>query len=275
MFPYYLDLIKRSALSTLAAVGYKPLGVAVSIIFFIADLLLFLYLLSRNLGRVEMIKEWKQGLRYATISTICISFVAVAIGLMAGVISTVYEDQHQLTDKLNGLSGFATEKQNLEEQLREAKSDSLRWHSAYLGLQKGDIIPDRVLNDEQSNRLFVALKQTIKNLNLNPPPNKNFIKVKIGCVPGDREACHLAHQLFTIFNEAHWNVSWTPKLGIDAKNIVWPLYVAVVSKDRNQSRFIGFMINDAGVQVSEDYNGLPLPPKFNDTIIWVGYKQNQ
>src|SRR2546425_5042311 len=96
----------------------------------------------------------------------------------------------------------AGDDQQLREQLKRAHSEAQHWHDAYLRISRGETRPDRILNSEEANTLYEELRRISKDAR-----NKDFIKLDFGVVQ-DREASHLAIQLFKIFKEAHWNVTW-------------------------------------------------------------------
>jgi hypothetical protein len=212
MWHHFFNLLKHSAAMSSSALGYKPLGVAVSILAFILDAGLFLYLLFRHLGREEMRRQWVQGLKYATISTLCTGFLVIVVAWLAGMIATVYEDHQSLvtnnqrliaeTHDLNGKLNDAQD--NAEKQCEKAKGDEIR----HLKRQLTAVCynPDRHLTVMEESELFTQLKM----LRVEMEKQKQAPIFKFAGFNGDAETSRFVGKLLPIFQNAGWQ--WKPSI---------------------------------------------------------------
>ncbi len=244
-------------------------SVAIPTLIWLGNVAVQFWLLRRRKVRSPLREAFAQSWVSAVV-TATMTVIAWTVIVGCFLVKIVYDDHQSLVNRLQDLQGYAKNKQQFDNQLRDARSEAERWRGAYLAQSHGDIHPDRVLNAEQTNTLFQELKRIS-----NDPKNKDFVKVEIGCVLGDREACHLANQLFKTLNEAHWKVTWKRKLAKEFDN---PNYASVrgvtiwTDDDRNKGMFLMWELKDAGL--SESYvNPFPIPPNFKGTVVWVGYKQ--
>jgi hypothetical protein len=200
----------------------------------------------------------------------------VLCGWSAFTVSAVYEDHRSLVKELADFKGFPAQKQQLEDEARTARGDAEHWRSAYLGLSHADIHPDRVMNEQQTNKLFQSLEQVRENIAKdlkNREKTKDYTKIEIGCVM-DREACRLSQQLFDTFHEAHWRIRARQKMGkeFDDYNKGYPISIGVTiwSNDQGRAQYLAWLLKDAGVDSTPNPTG---PSTFKGLLIWVGYKQ--
>lgn len=132
--------------------------------------------------------------------------------------------------------------------------------------------PDRVLNDQQSDRLYQKLKDFATD-----PKHRDLSSVTIAPFAyQDRETSHLAWQLASIFEDAHWKVLRQNQLPIKlegrAQNQI-PIGVWVLTnQDANFSYVLWSNLREVGLD-SEVRPKSDLPPDFKGLIIWVGYKE--
>jgi hypothetical protein len=197
--------------------------------------------------------------------------IAVLVACLWGVfvVRAVYDDHEESIHKIDELRGYEKDKQKFQDDLRYARADAEHWHNAYSGSSRSDIHPDRVLNSEESNKLFDELKRVSQEAG-----NKDYIKVEIGNVT-DREALHLERQLFNVLYEAHWKIKTREKMGEDFddynKAYPFPVGVAVWSDDQSRATYLAWMLRDGGL--SDVYSNPTGPAKFKGVLIWIGYKQ--
>jgi hypothetical protein len=239
--------------------------VIVSLLSIIGTLLCIGYLQ----GRPAMRKHFWENAAITAVVFITVMLVVYVPQFAWEAVRAVCNDHQALVNRVGELHDYAKNKQQFDDELRHARSEAERWHSAYSGLSRGDIHPDRVLNSEESNKLFEALKTMSKD-----PRNKDYIIVELGAVQ-DREATRLGWQLYKIFHEAHWNIKPRPKLGKEFDQISshsLPIGIMVWADDQAKGTWLGWMLKDAGLP--EVYvNPYPVPQGFKGEVIWIGYKQ--
>jgi hypothetical protein len=282
MRPHFLRLLYRSLVSFTNFKGTTPWG------FFSSDLvqpvllLVFFVVLLRTSHGEDAVKIHlrKDGIIGLKAIVLLVVFYYCPIFLWKGA-RIVWEDHRssvtqngELKARLAGLQGFATEKQQLEDQVRAAKADAERWQSDYTNLSHGDIHPDRFLNNEQTNQLFVALERIAKD-----PRNKDYIRnLFVACDCGG-EPCQLARQILKAFQEAHWQATGmsVEKLKQITSRQFMPTGLVLFSDDGNKGGFLSFILKDAGVALGPDEYFVKLPPdpkiKTVRTVIWIGAKQ--
>ncbi len=223
-------------------------------------------------------KPWPETLSDALTPAI-LSLVAVAVVECSAyvwlVADVIYTDHQSIVAKAQELQHFGDEKNQLEAQLRQARSETQHWQDAYQRLARGDTHPDRILSREETNTLYEALLRLSKD-----QKNKDYVRVQLGCVQ-DREASRLAFQLSQILREAHWNVTWKslPQIppGKPIPKEFEFLYSAPVGisiwtdRPNDKGMFLQWMMKDVGLDAS--VNPTPPPPDLKDTLIWVAYKQ--
>jgi hypothetical protein len=200
--------------------------------------------------------------------------VLVAVAWGSFITKTVYDEHMSMTAALARLQGFASEKQQLEDQVRAAKADAELWRSNYTNFQHGDIHPDRFLNNEQTNKLFIALERLAKDSR-----NKDYIRnLFVACDCGG-EPCQLARQILKTFQEAHWQATGMSmeKLKQITSRQLMPFGIVLFSDDGSKGGFLSFILKDAGLELGPDEYFVKLPPdpknKTVRTIIWIGAKQ--
>jgi hypothetical protein len=266
---HLLRFLSRAWQNFLMHIGSTEPGfispIIVSVLSIIGTILCIRYLQ----GRDAMLKHWWENAAITALMTF--AFLAVVYGpqVIWELAKTSYNDHQTLANEIGGLQAYASDKKKFDDKLRQALSEVERWHNAYSGLSRGDIHPDRVLNSEESNKLFEALRQSSKD-----PRNKDWVTVEMGSVQ-DREAMHLGSQLWGIFHEAHWTIKPRKKLGKEFENL-YPLLLGVTiltdNQDQSRGTWLGWQLKDAGL--ADTYiNPNPIPPTFKGTVVWIGYKQ--
>ncbi|HEV1995207.1 MAG TPA: hypothetical protein VGR03_12835 [Candidatus Acidoferrum sp.] len=274
MWPHFVNLLCRSWNALLNSLGTTTLSVVVFSVLvpLITNVVFATVHLFRQRKRsvgVSLGMQVKRALQENWLPTAISAGLLVAVWVIlfsARVVSTTYDDHQSLVKGIGDLQGYARDKQKFDSELRQAHSDAEVWHNAYSGLLHGDIHPDRVLNSENSSKLFEALKLVSKN-----PKNKEFVTVEMGGVQ-DREAISLRNQFWKIFNEARWIVKPRPKLGKEFEACpTFTLGVTIWSENPQRGMYLVLLLKDAGVE--SNVNPCPMPQGVKGTIVWVGYKQ--
>jgi hypothetical protein len=222
-----------------------------------------------------MVSHWKQN---ATVTLKVVSVVTFLIYgplLVFSLVQTVYDDHESLATQVKELHHYAENKNQLGDQLRQLRSETRHWQDAYQRVSRGETHPDRILSSEETNTLFEELRRISKDVR-----NKDYVKLDFGSVQ-DREASHLAVQLFRTLKEAHWNCTWkafpTIPPGKEIPKELQFIYMAPAGvtiwtdQPNNMGMFLMWALKDVGLDAT--VNPGPTPPGFKGTLVWVGYKQ--
>ncbi len=220
-------------------------------------------------NRWELKETWPEVMRrsYKPILAEAAFVVALVLCLWFVFVGrTIYADHQDLVKRVGDLQEYAKNKQNFDDQLRDAQSETKYWRNAYQALSRGDIHPDRNLNSEETNQLYEELRRVS-----NDPRNKDYIKWELGSVQ-DREATALGYQLLQVFNEAHWKIKPISKLGKEFNQNSIPIGITIWADDPGRGNMMVSTLKAAGLK--DTYaNPYPIPQGFKGAIIWVGYKQ--
>ena len=181
---------------------------------------------------------------------------------------TVYRDHQRLVGQISDLSQFAARKEQIEHDLNAANSKADNWQQAYLGVSKGERVPDRILDSENTDRLHVRLMDYAKNSG-----DRRYSTVKIApAFYEDQESSDLALYLLRVFKDSHWSAQWEARHDKNLKallNLSPPVGIAIYSDDpHNQANWIMWLLKDAGV---DSYVAIDVPQGFKgDTdLCWV------
>lgn len=173
-------------------------------------------------------------------------------------LTQVIEDKLKLSEKVNELNS------------QLAQTPKAQGKQMMTAPAKGGLL-DRVLNSEQSDRLYLALKKIA-----NTPQYKNSVTITIApYAMQDRESFILSEQLEKIFEDAHWNVYRQTQLPVTlvgrAQHIV-PIGVYLfTTEDSSFEYYVWSALYESGINAVESPTS-DLPVGFKGTILWVGYK---
>lgn len=188
------------------------------------------------------------------------------------IVRTVYDDHITLAAKVQHLQAFAKAESKYANELAQAQAKARQWQDAYTGVSKGEVVPDRILNREEMDRLHDELTKYARDSG-----NRKYSTAMIApAFWRDQESAYLAAQLFRVFNGSKWNIRWekeTERSSVlqTAINMSPPVGVAIYTDDpHNQGLWIMWTLKDAGV---DSYVATDTPSGFKGTLICVGYKQ--
>lgn len=275
MWPHFIGLLLRALHNFLGLLGTTALGWAAPLLDSFLSIGFALYFILRREGREAMLSHWRQNAAVTLKVVIMVTLVIYLPLFGYSVIRTVYDDHESLVTRVQALRHYAETKDQLEEQVKQSRSEARHWQDAYQRMARGETHPDRILSSEETNTLYENFKRISKDSR-----NKDYLKLDFGSVQ-DREASRLAVQLFQVFTEAHWNVKWR-KVPPTAPGKPLPkdfefIYVAPAGvsiwteQPSNKGQFLMWSLKDAGLDVT--VNPSPAPPSFKGTLVWVGYKQ--
>ncbi len=182
-----------------------------------------------------------------------------------------YVDHRESRDTIEHLRDFALREDLLERNLDAAQAKAGQWREAYTAISKGELVPDRILGFENTERLHGKLVEYAEHAG-----DKKYSTVKIApAFYQDRESLELSFTLLKTFKDSKWRAEWEPahsKALTTQLNLSPPTGVAIYSDDpRNQGTWIMWMLKDVGV---DSYVSESTPEGFSGTLICVGYKQS-
>lgn len=224
-----------------------------------------------------MIDHWKQNLAIVLGATIAgnLLWYLPVLGWVA--IKTTYQD-HQATtvtvlrlqDKIQHLQDYATREEQYHHELSEAQAKADHWRDAYTSISKGEIIPDRMLSKEDTDRLHGKLLEIARHT-----VDRKYLTVSIAPVfYDDEESAHLASQLLRVFKDSGWDVRWESphrKLLQPRLNASIPIGIAIYTGDpRNEGDSLMWILKDVGL---DSHVAPDTPEGFQESLICVGYKQ--
>jgi cell division protein FtsB len=266
MWPHFVSLLFRVLHNFLASLGTTALGWAILLVDSFLSIGVVLYFIWRREGRAAMISHWKKNAAVTLMAVVVVNLIIYGTLLVFSAIRTVFDDHESLVAQVKELRHYAENKNQLEEQVKQSRSEARHWQDAYQRMARGETHPDRILSSEETNSLYEKLREISKNPR-NKEFAKDFVKVNFGSVQ-DREASRLAVQLFQIFREAHWNVTWKslpatapgrpiPK---EFESIyLAPAGVSIWTEQPNdKGTFLMWSLKDAGLDVIVNPSPIPL-----------------
>lgn len=189
------------------------------------------------------------------------------------VASMGYKDHQDTVGVSLHLQKYAAKEGQFRRELAEAKARADNWRDAYNGISKGEIVPDRILNAEETDKMHAELVQVATVARR--AKQTEYPKVEISpAFYEDRESAHLALQLFNIFKASTWDAKWPM---VHSKTMAAFLYahprvgVIIYTDDRsNKGDWLMWTLKDAGITatIAED-----MIPGLQETLICVGNKQ--
>jgi hypothetical protein len=187
------------------------------------------------------------------------------------VAKTGYEDRQSMVQQVQRLQPYAQDEKRFQHDLAGAVAKADHWQDAFNEISKGEIVPDRILNPEDTDRLHQKLTDYARNSG-----DRRYSTVAIApAFYEDQESSHLALQLLRVFKESRWNAHWETahsKPLMTRLNLSPPVGIAIYTDDpHNQGTWIMWMLKDVGV---DSYVAEDTPEGFHGTLLCVGYKQN-
>lgn len=277
MWTHFVNLIHRSANSFFTSLGTNKLG------WFIENVVLFLGTVAVTLVVVRIIRGRAAMTSHARENVLIglIVYVIVSVGLWGllfsrSLVQTTFYDHQLLAAKVVELRRenrqllSASEVPQLQSQLKQAQADAQRWQDSYQRIASGELVPDRILNSQQTAALYDDLTRLAKDSR-----NRDFISVEIGAAPCGGEPSHLAFQIYQSFRNAHWSVKFRPVLGDSLQSSYNSRFLTGITiwsdQPNNKGIFITSALKDAGLAAT--VNPVPLPQGFRGTLIWIEPKQ--
>jgi hypothetical protein len=186
------------------------------------------------------------------------------------VARTIYSEHNALAEKVAHLEGFAQRESQYKAQLSAAQANAKRWSDDYTRISRGETVPDRVMSKEDTDKLHGELVDYKNNSG-----DKKYSTVNVGpAFADDHESSTLADQLYSVFKDAHWRVTYegTHSKELRAMLVPSPPNGIVIFTDDRQGQASWIVTFLSGI-------GLPaiisdkIPPRFSSTLICIGYKE--
>jgi hypothetical protein len=227
--------------------------------------------------KAEAIRHTFQGgFREAICEAGAIAFVAI-LAWACFLPRAIYNDHESLSStnsalsaRLKDLSEVAKTEDARKHALAEAQAKADNWQQAYLGVSKGEWIPDRILNSEETDKLHDQLLRLARD-----SKSKEFSRVEVtSAFLEDRESSRLAGQLLKVFQDSGWAAHWPTSQSKEMKDFFltsYPTHVLIYTDgSAHNAEWIRLALNDVGVDATVPEQ---MPPGIKGTMICVGDKQ--
>jgi hypothetical protein len=197
---YLIQLFHLTWINFLGLVGSTGPGFISPVIVSLFSIVSTMVIIGFMQGLSVMQQHWAENACIAL--TVLVVSMAVVYGPQFAweVASTGYQHNQDMVKQVQGLLQFASSRDRFQHELNAAKADAGRWQDAYNGISKGEIVPDRILNREETDRLHDELTKYAMNSG-----DKKYSTARIApAFWQDQESAYLAQQLFRAFNESKW-----------------------------------------------------------------------
>lgn len=232
---------------------------------------------KENIAGIQAFRQsFRQGYRDAFIGVGAFALISLA-AWVACIPFVVYKDHQHLVHLIQDFQNRPPVVKQLQAQLAatqtQAKQNDQRanyWRDAFIAISKGEMVPDRLLSVENTDRLHNKLEELVKASH-----DPKFITTSIApAFYEDDESAHLASQLLRVFKDSGWKAKWEvsrPELSKLRLNSSIPVGIVIFTDDpHNQGDWLMQMLKDVGL---ETYVAPDTPEGFKGTFICVGYKQ--
>jgi hypothetical protein len=277
MWPHLIGFLHQVRQNFLAQQGTTWLGFVSNWIPSILSALIAATAILLLRRKQAVIYHWKQNLTIVLVATIAgnLSWYLPVLGWVA--IKTIYQDHQaatvtvlRLQNKIQHLQDYATREEQYHHELKAAQAKADHWRDAYTSISKGEIIPDRTLSKDDTDRLHGKLLDIARHAG-----DRKYSTVSIAPeFYDDEESAHLAAQLQRVFKDSEWNVKWEfpqRKLLQPRLSASIPIGIAIYTDDpHNKGDSLVWMLKDVGL---DSYVAPDTPEGFQETLICVGYKQ--
>jgi hypothetical protein len=268
MWPHFVNLLCRAGLDLISTQGTTWKGFITPLVASFSSVGLTVFAILRFRGKEELAKHWQVNSLIALGVTILVNGVIYLSLFLWSCIRVVYLDHQQNTATINRLAYFGAHEAQYRLDLNEAQAKASHWRDAYTAISKGEIVPDRIMNREDTEKLHDKLEEYKK-----ASKERKYSTVKIRpAFPDDQESSNLSFQLLKTFKSAHWDV----KEGEHDKELTalfrasLPTGVVLFSDDpRNQAEWVKNMLKGVGIDTTISDR---VPVGFKGTLICVGYK---
>jgi hypothetical protein len=251
-------------------VGSTGHGFANSIIVALLTIVGTVFFFGYLHGRDAMKKHfWESAIIGLTVLVV-VMILIYAPQFIWQVVQAGYDNHEQSSSTIQHLSEFSRRESELNHNLTEAQSKADNWQQAYVGVSKGERIPDRILNSEQTDKLHDQLLRLARD-----SKSKEFSRVEVtSAFLEDRESSQLAGQLLKVFQDSGWVAHWPTSQSKGMKDFFltsYPVHVLIYTDgSAHNADWIRLALNDVGVDATVPEQ---MPPGIKGTVICVGYKQ--
>jgi hypothetical protein len=197
------------------------------------------------------------------------TFLVVIVWWMVFVVRTVYFEHLSLSTQLNHLTYYAAHEEKYQYGLKEAQAKAERWIDAYTRISKGETVPDRIMNKEDTDRLHDGLEEYRK-----ASKERRYSTIRIApAFYGDQESSLLSQNLLKVFRGSHWNATWEPAHEKRLTDLILssrPTNIVIFSDDpHNEALWILHYLSGIGLLATISDR---VPDGFKGTLVCIGYK---
>jgi hypothetical protein len=232
---------------------------------------------KENIAGIQAFRRsFREGYRDAFIGLAAFALISLT-AWVACIPFVVYEDHQHLVYLIRGFQNrpsvvkqLHTELSATQTQARQNDQRANYWRDAFIAISKGEMVPDRLLSVENTERLHNKLEELAKASH-----DPKFITTSIApAFYEDDESAHLASQLLRVFKDSGWKANWQvsrPELLKMRLNSLIPVEIVIFTDDpHNQGDWLMHILKDVGLETSVAPD---TPEGFKGTFICVGYKQ--